>query len=67
MSSRGVTLLEHMTGDRFATYHNPPGGDLERGCANAVFVDSHVEDVSAYPAGNTFVLSWPCGPPIPKW
>ena len=53
--------------DCFATYHNPPGGDLEKGTANAVFVDSHVEEVSAYPAGNTFVLSWPCGAPIPKW
>jgi len=53
--------------DCFATYHNPPGGDLEKGTANAVFVDSHVEVVSAYPAGNTFILSWPSGPPIPKW
>ncbi len=51
--------------DCFATFHNPPGGDLNMGTANAVFVDSHVEEVSAYPAGNTFVLSWPCGPPIP--
>lgn len=53
--------------DCFATYHNAPGGDLDRGFANAVFVDSHVEQVSAYPAGNTFVLSWPSGAPIPKW
>jgi prepilin-type N-terminal cleavage/methylation domain-containing protein len=53
--------------DCFATYHNPPGGDLNKGEANAVFVDSHVEAVSAYPAGNTFVLSWPCGSPIPDW
>jgi prepilin-type N-terminal cleavage/methylation domain-containing protein/prepilin-type processing-associated H-X9-DG protein len=53
--------------DCFATYHNPPGGNLEKGTANAVFVDSHVESVSAYPAGNTFILSWPSGPPIPKW
>ena len=55
------------TTDCFATYHNPPGGDLNKGFANAVFVDSHVEQVSAYPPGNTFVLSWPSGPPIPKW
>jgi len=53
--------------DCFATYHNAPGGDIERGFANAVFVDSHVERVSAYPPGNTFILSWPCGPPIPDW
>jgi len=53
--------------DCFATFHNAPSGDLEKGFANAVFVDSHVEQVSAYPPGNTFVLSWPCGPPIPDW
>ncbi|MBA7632024.1 hypothetical protein ES703_39565 [subsurface metagenome] len=53
--------------DCFATYHNTPGGDLNKGFANAVFVDSHVEQVSAYPPGNTFVLSWPSGPPIPDW
>ena len=67
---RGVT-------DCFATYHNTPGGDLNKGEANAVFVDSHVEAVSAYlpgntlPAtgepGNTFILSWPLGSPIPYW
>jgi hypothetical protein len=32
-----------------------------------LFVDLHVERVSAYPAGNTFVLSWPKGAPIPDW
>jgi len=53
--------------DCFATYHNPPGGDLNQGTANAVFVDSHVEVVSAYPPGNTFKLSWPSGAPIPEW
>jgi len=53
--------------DCFATYHSAPGGDLNMGYANAVFVDSHVEQVSAYPKGNTFVLSWPSGPPIPEW
>jgi len=53
--------------DCFATYHNTPAGDLNNGFANAVFVDGHVERVSAWPAGNTFVLSWPSGPPIPDW
>jgi prepilin-type N-terminal cleavage/methylation domain-containing protein/prepilin-type processing-associated H-X9-DG protein len=53
--------------DCFATYHNPPSGDLNRGFANAVFVDWHVERVSAYPPGNTFILSWPSGSPIPHW
>jgi len=53
--------------DHFATYHNAPGGDLNKGFAYAVFVDSHVEQVSAYPVGNTFALSWPSGRPLPDW
>ncbi len=53
--------------DCFATYHNAPSGDLNKGYANAVFVDLHVEQVSPYPKGNTFVLSWPKGSPIPNW
>jgi len=53
--------------DCFATYHNAPGGDLDMGYANAVFVDSHVERVSARPRPNTFILSWPSGAPIPDW
>jgi prepilin-type processing-associated H-X9-DG protein len=51
--------------DSFATFHGAPSGDLNKGFANAVFVDAHVERVSAYPPGNTFILSWPSGPPIP--
>jgi prepilin-type N-terminal cleavage/methylation domain-containing protein len=53
--------------DHFATFHNAPSGDLNKGFANALFIDSHVERVSAYPVGNTFVLSWPGGAPIPNW
>ena len=53
--------------DCFATYHSPPGGDLNQGLASAVFVDSHVEPVSAWPPGNTFKLSWPSGRPVPQW
>jgi len=53
--------------DQFATFHDAPSQDLNSGYANAVFVDAHVERVSAYPAGNTFILSWPGGTPIPKW
>ncbi len=53
--------------DCFATYHNAPSGDLNKGMANAVFVDGHVEPVSAWPPGNTFRLSWPAGSPLPKW
>ena len=53
--------------DCFATFHKAPGRDLDRGVANAVFVDSHVEQVSAYPPGNTFVMSWPGRGPAPTW
>ena len=55
--------------DCFATFHNTSTGKkkLDLGYANAVFVDAHVEQVSARPAGNTFVLSWPSGAPIPHW
>ena len=53
--------------DHFATFHDAPSRDLNKGYAFAVFVDAHVERVSAYPVGNTFALSWPGGPPIPNW
>ncbi|MEJ2649018.1 MAG: type II secretion system protein [Sedimentisphaerales bacterium] len=55
------------TTDCFATYQNTSASRLDLGYANAVFVDAHVEQVSPYPAGNTFRLSWPLGPPIPEW
>ena len=31
--------------DFFATFHNAPGGDMDRGTCNAVFVDGHVEQL----------------------
>lgn len=52
--------------DHFATYHNTSSGNLDNGYANAVFIDAHVEQVSAYPVGNTFKLAWPSGAPIPE-
>jgi prepilin-type processing-associated H-X9-DG protein len=30
-------------GDGFATYHNTPGGDLNEGSANVLFLDGHVD------------------------
>ncbi|UCC98835.1 MAG: type II secretion system protein [Phycisphaerales bacterium] len=51
----------------FATYHNARSGDLNSGFANAVFVDGHVDRVSAFPNPNTFDLSWPGGSPKPRW
>jgi prepilin-type N-terminal cleavage/methylation domain-containing protein/prepilin-type processing-associated H-X9-DG protein len=53
--------------DHFATFHDAPSHDLDHGYAHAVFVDGHVERVSAYPVGNSFTLSWPGGSPIPDW
>lgn len=32
--------------DFFATFHNPPGGDMDKGGFNLVFVDAHVEYVN---------------------
>jgi prepilin-type N-terminal cleavage/methylation domain-containing protein len=53
--------------DHFATFHDAPSQDLDHGYAFAVFVDGHVERVSAYPVGNSFALSWPSGYPIPEF
>ncbi|MEJ2703775.1 MAG: prepilin-type N-terminal cleavage/methylation domain-containing protein [Sedimentisphaerales bacterium] len=66
VNDNNLRSTPNCTTDCFATFHSPPGGDLNKGTANAVFVDSHVEEVSAYPAGNTFILSWPCGAPRPE-
>ena len=53
--------------DCFGTFHKAPASDMNKGESNAVFVDGHVEMVSAYPEGNTFVLSWPGKKPVPTW
>lgn len=34
-------------GDCFATYHNAPSGDLNRGYGNVAFIDGHVETIRA--------------------
>ena len=47
--------------DSFATYHNPPGSDLNEGSANAVFVDGHVElvRVGVENQEDAWELAWP--------
>jgi len=59
------------TTDCFGTSHRAPVSKPDMGLSNAVFVDSHVEMVSASnplgPPGNTFILCWPGGAPIPTW
>ena len=47
-------------GDCFATYHKTSSSKRNKGYANAVFLDSHVEQVCAWqPPDNTFKLLWP--------
>jgi prepilin-type N-terminal cleavage/methylation domain-containing protein/prepilin-type processing-associated H-X9-DG protein len=65
INDNNLRSTPNLNTDCFATYHNTSSGNLDNGFANAVFVDAHVEQVSAHPAGNTFVLSWPSGNPIP--
>ena len=55
INDNNLRATPKLNNDVFATYHMPPGRDLNKGFANAVFVDAHVERVSAYPAGNTFI------------
>ncbi len=47
--------------DSFATYHNPPGRDLDKGSANVVFVDGHAELVRVVVenAEDGYKLAWP--------
>ena len=47
--------------DCFATYHNPPAGDIDKGSGNLVFVDGHVGSVTADQQrnGGNFKLAWP--------
>ena len=47
--------------DCFATYHNAPGGDLNQGSANLVFVDGHVGSIKADEQKDfaNFKLAWP--------
>ena len=69
-----VNLLSYVAGENLArlqahtaTFHKAPAQDLNQGYAHAAFVDGHVDQVSAYPPGNTFILSWPAGGTPPRW
>ena len=54
------------TTDCFGTFHKTSKGDIDSGYCNATFVDGHAEVVSANPAGNTYIMTWPVGgtPPM---
>jgi prepilin-type N-terminal cleavage/methylation domain-containing protein/prepilin-type processing-associated H-X9-DG protein len=67
MNDNNLRSTPDRTTDCFATFHKPPGGDIDKGVANALFVDGHVDSVSAYPPGNTYTLSWPLGGTPPRW
>jgi len=53
--------------DSFGTFHKVPLSNRDHGVVNASFVDGHVEEVSAWPGGNTWQLAWPGEKPAPVW
>ncbi len=67
MDDNNLRSTPDCTTDCFATFHRPPGGDIDKGVANVPFADAHVESVSGYPPGNTYKLSWAAGGMPPRW
>jgi prepilin-type N-terminal cleavage/methylation domain-containing protein/prepilin-type processing-associated H-X9-DG protein len=67
INDNNLRSLPNNQADSFATFHRARDADKNDGYANACFVDGHVEEVSAYPPGNTFELSWPGEKPAPTW
>lgn len=71
INDNNLRALPNGTTDCFATFHKARSSDYNKGVCNAVFVDSHVEEVSPYPPsendpdGYTFELSWPGKKPAP--
>ncbi|MHC4623966.1 MAG: type II secretion system protein [Planctomycetota bacterium] len=55
--------------DCFATYHNPPAGDFDKGSANLVFVDGHVDSIKMEEQleGGNFRLAWPKTTDLTDW
>ena len=51
--------------DCFGTYHNAPSGDLNKGSANLLFVDGHVDSITAEEQKDfaNFKLAWPRSTP----
>jgi prepilin-type N-terminal cleavage/methylation domain-containing protein len=71
INDNNLRALPNGSTDCFATFHKARASDYNKGVCNAVFVDSHVEEVSPYPPtetdpkGYTFELSWPGEKPAP--
>ncbi len=47
LNSNNIIIFKDGSKDNIATYHNPPGGDLDSGSANVVFLDGHVTSAMA--------------------
>jgi len=71
INDNNLRALPNGTTDCFATFHKARASDYNKGVSFAVFVDSHVQEVSPYapdedaPTGNTWQLSWPGKKPAP--
>jgi prepilin-type N-terminal cleavage/methylation domain-containing protein len=73
INDNNLRALPNGTTDCFATFHKTRSTARDEGVSFAVFVDSHVEEVSPYPPkndenapkGNTWQLSWPGKKPAP--
>ncbi|MBP7053600.1 MAG: type II secretion system protein [Phycisphaerae bacterium] len=73
INDNNLRALPNGTTDCFATFHRTRASQRNEGTSFAVFVDSHVEEVSPYPPeenpnapkGNTWQLSWPGKKPAP--
>lgn len=73
INDNNLRALPNGTTDCFATFHKTRASERNDGVSFAVFVDSHVEEVSPYPPegdedapkGNTWQLSWPGKKPAP--
>jgi hypothetical protein len=67
INDNNLRALPNGSADSFGTFHKASASDLNKGIVNAVFVDSHVDTVSPYPAGNTFIMSWPAATAAPTF
>jgi prepilin-type N-terminal cleavage/methylation domain-containing protein len=71
INDNNLRALPNGSTDCFGTFHKTRSTERDKGVSFAVFVDSHVEEVSPYPPdenapkGNTWQLSWPGKKPAP--
>ncbi len=71
INDNNLRALPNGNADCFGTFHKTRATERDSGVSFAVFVDSHVEEVSPYPPnedapkGNTWQLAWPGRKPAP--